>query len=170
MDKPKYTPNIDQIDDREYVETVIQIKRTSKKTKGGDRLGFTCLAVVGDKAGSVGVALGKAPSVRPAIQKAMRKAKKQMITFPLVGRAKTIPHEVEAVQGASRILFKPAPAGTGIRAGGAIRAVLEAAGIENIVAKRLGSSNKKANIDTTIVALLELSDQSKKIFKNKGEK
>ncbi|MCA9391765.1 30S ribosomal protein S5 [candidate division WWE3 bacterium] len=154
-----------QEQEQEYEEVVVEIKRTSKKTKGGDRLGFTCLAVVGDKAGQVGAGLGKAPSVRPAIQKAMRKAKNSMVSFPLVGKAKTIPHEIEVANGASRIMLKPAPAGTGIRAGGAVRSVLEVAGVANVVAKRLGSSNKKANVDTTISALTGLKDPSKRVYK-----
>ena len=147
----------------ELQEVVIEIKRTSKKTKGGDRLGFTCLAVVGDGAGSVGVALGKAPLVRDAVRKAMRKAKTKLVSFPVVGEAKTIPHAVEVAYKSSRILLKPAPAGTGIRAGGAVRSVLEVSGLENIVAKRLGSANKKVNVDTTIKALLELKSPEERV-------
>ena len=159
-------------DKGDIVETVVQIKRTSKKTKGGNRLGFTCLAVVGDKSGRVGTALSHAPSVLPAVKKAMRRARKDMISFPIVGEAKTIPHEIELSVGANRVMLKPAPAGTGIRAGGAVRAVLEAAGLHNVVAKILGSKSKKGNVDTTIQALLMLKQPSQRISikKAKGKK
>jgi small subunit ribosomal protein S5 len=146
-------------------EVIVEIKRTSKKTKGGDRLSFSALAVVGDNAGSVGVALGKAPSVRPAIKKAVRKARSKMIDFPLVGKSKTIPHEVEVKNGATRIILKPAPEGTGIRAGGAIRAVLEVAGVSNIVAKRLGSDSKKGSVDATMIALGRLKGSEDRLYK-----
>ncbi|NTV30614.1 30S ribosomal protein S5 [candidate division WWE3 bacterium] len=164
------TSNTRDENKQEIVETVVQIKRTSKKTKGGNRLGFTCLAVVGDRNGKVGSALSHAPSVLPAVKKSMRRARKEMITFPIVGEARTIPHEIELARGANRILLKPAPAGTGIRAGGAVRAVLEAAGLQNVVAKILGSNSKKGNVDTTLEALTMLkSEASRRISKNKGK-
>ncbi len=151
----------------ELIETVVEIKRTSKKTKGGDRLGFTCLAVVGDGAGRVGSALSRAPSVVPAIRKAVKKAKSQMIEFPIVGEAKTIAHTIEVSLGASRIMLKPAPAGTGIRAGGAVRAVLEAAGLQNVVAKILGTRSKKGNVDTTLLALKKLRDPQSRVIRTR---
>lgn len=149
----------------EFEEKIIEIKRVAKKTKGGDRLGFTALAVVGDKNGKVGVALCRGEHVISAIKKATRKAKKLMISFPIVGEAKTIPHAIELQNGASHILFKPAPAGTGIRAGGPVRAVLETAGIENVVTKILGTDNKKSNVDTTLMALGKLKEPSEKVVK-----
>lgn len=156
-------------DDKDLVETVVEIKRTSKKTKGGNRLGFTCLAVVGDRNGHVGSALSHAPSVLPAVKKSMRRARKEMITFPIVGDARTIPHEIELARGANRILLKPAPAGTGIRAGGAVRAVLEAAGLQNVVAKILGSKSKKGNVDTTLEALTMLKSTARRSVQKKGK-
>ena len=153
----------------ELTETVIQIKRTSKKTKGGNRLSFTALAVVGDQQGRVGTALSKAPIVLSAIKKAQREARKYMFSFPLVGEAKTIPHRVELQSGASRVLLKPAPAGTGIRAGQAVRAVLEAGGIKNVVTKILGSGNIKGNVDATVEALQSLRDPGRRILQPKAK-
>jgi len=147
----------------EFIETVVEIKRTSKKTKGGNRLSFTCLAVVGDGAGKVGTALSRAPNVVSSVKKSMRRARKEMIEFPLIGEARTIPHEIEMTNGACRVLLKPAPAGTGIRAGGPVRSVLQAAGIQNVVAKILGSGNKKGNIDTVLIALSKLSEPSDRL-------
>lgn len=159
--------NREQDQKQDFKETIIQIKRVSKKTKGGNRMGFTSLAIVGDEAGQVGTALSRAPSVIEAIRKSTRRAKKELVDIPLVGEAKTIPHEIEFKNGASHILLKPAPAGTGIRAGGSVRAVLEAAGIQNIVAKILGSKSKKSNVDTTIMALQKLKSPDKRIVGKK---
>lgn len=138
----------------EFEEKVVQVRRVSKKTKGGNRFGFSVLVVVGDKKGRVGVALGKAPDVRSAIQKGMNDAKKHMIKVPL--KKGTIPHEIRVKRGAAKILLKPAPAGTGIIAGGAIRSVVEVAGIENIVSKILGTRNKLSNVYATMEALKKL--------------
>lgn len=140
-------------------EKVVQIKRTSKKTKGGDTISFSALCVVGDKKGRVGVALGKAPDVASAIRKGMNKARKEMIKVPVVKT--TIPHIVEVKKGAARVLLKPAPEGTGVRAGGTVRAVVEAAGIQNIVSKILGTRNKASNVYATMEALKSLKHESK---------
>jgi len=150
----------------ELTETIVQIKRTSKKTKGGNRLSFSALAVVGDGAGRVGTSLSKAPSVIEAIKKATLRAKSQLVEVPIVGDARTIPHEIEVNIGASRVMLKPAPAGTGIRAGGPVRSVLQAAGVQNIVAKILGTSGKKQNVDTTIFALTQLKTIKQRIKKH----
>lgn len=150
-------------DKPELVETVVEIKRTSKKTKGGDRLGFTCLAVVGDRSGRVGTALSRAPSVVSAIRKSMKRAKNEMVEFSIVGAARTIAHVVEVEVGASHVLLKPAPAGTGVRAGGPVRAVLDAAGLHNVVAKILGTRSKKGNVDATIKALQQLREVKERI-------
>ncbi len=139
------------MEEREFEETVINIRRISKKTKGGNRIGFSALVVVGDKKGRVGAGLGKAPDVRSAIQKSINYAKKHLLTVPL--RKGTIPHRVMVKFGAAKILLKPAPAGTGIMAGGTLRTVVEAAGVENIVGKVLGSRNKINNVYATIKAL-----------------
>lgn len=138
----------------EFEEKVIQVNRVSKKTKGGNKIGFSVLVVVGDKKGRVGVGLGKAADVSSAVKKGMSYAKKHLITVPMVGT--TIPHEVRIKVGAAKIILKPAPAGTGIRAGGAVRAVVEAAGIRDVVSKILGTDNKASNVYATFKALRRL--------------
>jgi small subunit ribosomal protein S5 len=138
----------------EFTEKVIQINRVSKKTTGGNKIGFSVLMVVGDKKGRVGVGLGKATDVASAVRKSVSYARKHMITVPMVKA--TIPHEVRIKMGAAKILIKPAPAGTGIRAGGAVRAVVEAAGIRDIVSKILGTDNKASNVYATFEALQRL--------------
>lgn len=135
----------------EITEKVIQVNRVSKKTTGGNKIGFSVLMVVGDKKGKVGVGLGKAADVASAVRKASNYAKKHMITVPMVKTS--IPHEIRLKKGAAVILLKPAPAGTGIRAGGAVRAVVEAAGIKDIVSKILGTDNKASNVYATFEAL-----------------
>lgn len=140
----------------EMAEKVVEINRTSKKTKGGNRLSFSALLVVGDKNGRVGYGMGKAGEVRSAIEKAKRRAKKALVSVPVVGEAQTVPHPIRLKQKAVKILIKPAPAGTGIRAGGPMRAVLEVAGYQNVVGKILGSSNKRGNVYTTLEALKSL--------------
>lgn len=130
---------------------VIQIRRVSKKTKGGNSISFTALVVVGDKEGMVGVGLGKAPSVAAAIKKADRLARRDMVKIPLENG--TIPFPVTQKFKAAKILLKPAPQGTGVIAGGAVRAVVEAAGVTDIVSKCLGSSNKMSNVFATFKAM-----------------
>jgi len=139
---------------KEFEEKVIQINRISKKTQGGNKIGFSALVVVGDRKGKVGVALGKANDVLSAIKKGVRLAKKKLVKINL--RGSTIPHQIKIKFGAAKILMKPAPAGTGIIAGGSVRAVVEAAGIQNIVAKILGSNNKISNVYATFEALKSL--------------
>jgi len=138
----------------DFSEKVIQVNRVSKKTTGGNKIGFSVLMVVGDKKGHVGVGLGKASDVASAVRKGTSYARKHMITVPLIKT--TIPHELRLKMGAARIMLKPAPPGTGIRAGGAVRAVVEAAGIKDIVSKILGTDNKASNVYTTFEALKEL--------------
>lgn len=144
-----YRGREDQI--KEFEETVVQINRISKKTKGGNTLRFSALVVVGDRKGKVGVGLSKAPDVRGAIQKAISLAKRKMIEIPLKGS--TIPHSVEQKYSAARIMLKPAPPGSGIIAGGSIRVVLEAAGVKNAAGKILGTKNKISNVYATLEAL-----------------
>jgi len=138
----------------DFVEKIAQINRVAKKTKGGNRISFSVLVVVGDRKGKVGVGLGKALDVSSAVKKGLSRAKKSMIEVPM--RGTTIPHEVRMKKGAAKILLKPAPAGTGIIAGGAVRLVVEAAGIRDIVSKILGSNNKASNVYATMEALKEL--------------
>lgn len=142
------------MEEKEYQEKVVEIKRTSKKTKGGDTISFSALCVVGDKKGKVGAALGKAPNVASAIRKGMSKAYKNMFKVPM--RNTTIPHQIKVKKGAARVMLKPAPEGTGVRAGGAVRAVVEAAGLQNVVSKILGTRNKTSNVYATLEALKRL--------------
>jgi small subunit ribosomal protein S5 len=132
-------------------EKIVQVNRVSKKTKGGNKIGFSVLAVVGDKKGKVGVGLGGAPDVSSAVRKAVSYAQKHMIAVAMKGT--TIPHEVRVKRGAAKVMLKPAPPGTGVIAGGAVRAVVEAAGIRDIVSKILGSKNQASNVYATMEAL-----------------
>jgi len=142
----------------EFDEQVVQINRVSKKTKGGNKVGFSALTVVGDNKGRVGVALGKAPDVSSAIRKGINQAKKNMIDVPLVDG--TIPFRIDIKLGAARIMLKPAPPGSGIIAGGAVRSVVAAAGIKNISSKMLGTENKISNIYATLEALKRVGEQA----------
>ncbi len=139
---------------KEFEEKVIQISRVSKKTKGGNKMGFSVLMVVGDKKGQVGVGLGKAPEVVSAIKKGIKKAKKKMIAVPLDGT--TIPFKMEVKKGAGRVLLKPAPKGTGVIAGGPVRALVEAAGVRDISAKILGSENQASSVYAAFEALKKI--------------
>lgn len=141
---------------KELEEKVIQVNRVSKKTKGGNKIGFSVLVVVGDKQGRVGVALGKGPDVLSSIRKGSRRAKKRMVAVPL--HKGTIPFPMSIKRGAAKLLLKPAPEGSGVIAGGAVRAVVEAAGVSNIVAKVLGSSNQASNVYATFDALKRIRE------------
>ena len=141
-------------------EKVVQINRVSKKTKGGNSISFSVLVVVGDRKGKVGVGLGKAPDVISGIRKGVRRARQAMVTAPI--RGTTIPFPIRIKRGAAKILLKPAPRGTGIVAGGAIRAVAEAAGIRDIVGKILGSDNVASNVYATFAAIEKLTELAKK--------
>ncbi|MEK7186447.1 MAG: 30S ribosomal protein S5, partial [Patescibacteria group bacterium] len=127
-----------------FEEKIIQINRVSKKTKGGNKIGFSALMVVGDKNGKVGVGLGKAPDVASAIKKGISVAKKHLIEVPIVRG--TIPFRIDLKSGAAKIILKPAPRGSGVIAGGAVRNVVTAAGIENISSKVLGTKNQASNV------------------------
>ncbi len=139
---------------QEFEEKVVQVKRVSKKTKGGNRIGFSVIVVVGNKKGKVGVGLGKARDVASSIRKGVSLAKKNLIEVPLVKG--TIPHDIRIKWGAARIMLKPAPEGSGVIAGGAVRVVVEAAGIRNISSKVLGTRNPASNIYATLEALSRL--------------
>jgi len=151
MSKPKNSLKPSSHPEKDFEEKIIQINRVSKKTKGGNQIGFSILMVVGDKKGRVGVGLGKAPDVMSAIKKGVRRAKKNM--FKVVMKNNTIPHDIRTKFGAAEILLKPAPEGSGIIAGGAVRAVMEAAGINNVSSKVLGTRNQATNVYCAIKAL-----------------
>ncbi|MCB9801227.1 MAG: 30S ribosomal protein S5 [Pseudomonadales bacterium] len=145
---------IKQQEPKEFEEKVIQISRVSKKTKGGNNVGFSVLMVVGDKKGRVGVGLGKAKDVVSAIRKGIKKAKKKMITVPLNGT--TIPFSITVKKGAGRVMLKPAPQGSGVIAGGPVRSVVEAAGVRDISSKILGSENQSSSVYATFEALTQI--------------
>ncbi|MFZ5365675.1 MAG: 30S ribosomal protein S5 [Patescibacteria group bacterium] len=142
------------MENEEFEEKVVQVNRVSKKTKGGNRISFSVLVVVGDKKGRVGVGLGRAPDVSAAVLKGATYAKKHLISVPT--RETTIPHQVYVKLGAAKVLLKPAPEGSGVIAGGAVRAVVEAAGIRDIVSKILGTRNQASNVYATFEALKKL--------------
>jgi len=135
----------------EFTDKVVQIKRVSFKTKGGNQISFTALVVSGDKKSRVGVGLGKAKSVADAIAKATKKAHKSMIDVTVVNG--TIPHSLNFKFKAARIMIRPGKAGSGLIAGGPVRAVVEVAGIKDIVSKIIGSENKANNVWATFKAL-----------------
>lgn len=132
-----------------YEELVIDVKSVVKVTKGGRRRRYAATVVVGDRKGKVGLGIGKANEVPDAIKKAIQDANKKMITIPLID-GRTVAHEMIGTSGAARVIIKPAPAGTGIIAGGAVRAILELAGIRDVVSKSLGARTK---INTATAAL-----------------
>jgi len=141
-------------DQTELFEKVVQVNRVSKKTAGGDKRSLSVLVVVGDRKGKVGVGLGKAADVQSSVKKATAYAGKHMIKVSLKGR--TIPHQIFIKLGAAKVLLKPAPPGTGVIAGGAVRTVVEAAGIHDIVSKILGTKNQASNVYATMEALKKL--------------
>jgi small subunit ribosomal protein S5 len=143
-----------QVPVEEYSEAVLNVRRVAKVIKGGRRFAFSALVVIGDKKGNIGIALGKSREVSSAIAKALRKARKTMFAIPLYKT--TIPYSVEGRHGSSRVIIRSASKGTGVIAGGAVRAVMEVLGVRDVLAKSLGSANPQNVVKATVHALKQL--------------
>jgi len=157
---------VDRERDNEYVEKLIKLNRVAKVVKGGRRFSFSALTVVGDRKGSVGYGFGKANDVTEAIRKSIEKAKKNMITIPV--KKNTIPHQIVGKYKSAEVLLRPAAPGTGIIAGGSVRAIMEAGGVHDILSKRLGSKNTINIVKAVFTGLSEMLDV-KSVAKNRGK-
>jgi len=152
--------------EKEFVEKLVKLNRTAKVVKGGRRFSFSALTVIGDRKGSVGFGFGKANDVSEAIRKSIDKAKRNMIKLPI--KNGTIPHEVTGLFKASRVLLKPASSGTGVIAGGPVRAIMEAGGVTDVLSKSIGASSQYNVVKATFDCISKLMD-AKTIAKNRGK-
>jgi small subunit ribosomal protein S5 len=155
----KNSRRTDNINDQKFMERLIKISRVSKVTKGGKKLSFRAIVVIGDENGQVGVGVAKADDVVNAFKKAKTDGRKNLIKFPLT-KALSIPHNVKGNYGACKIIMRPSIEGSGVIAGGAVRTVLEVAGVKNVIAKQLGSNNLLNNARAAVVALGSLTTKS----------
>jgi len=153
-------------DNKDYVEKLIRLNRVAKVVKGGRRFSFSAMVVIGDRNGNVGYGFGKANDVSEAIRKSVDKAKRNMIRVPI--KNGTLPHAINTTFKASRVLLKPAAPGTGIIAGGHVRAVMEAVGIRDVLSKSIGSGNSVNVVKTVFRGLVEMLD-AKKMSVNRGK-
>lgn len=147
--------NRDKAQEPQWEERVVQIKRVTKVVKGGKKLSFRAILVIGDEKGRVGVGVGKASDVIGAVRKAVTNARKQLVIIPLTNN-KSIPHPINGIFGAAEVIIKPSAQGSGVIAGGSVRTVLELAGVKNVLAKQLGSSNQLNNARAVIDGLTKL--------------
>ena len=152
--------------DKEFVEKLVKLNRTAKVVKGGRRFSFSALTVIGDRKGNVGYGFGKANDVSEAIRKSIDKAKRNMIKLPV--KNGTIPHEVTGNFKASQVLLKPACSGTGIIAGGPVRAIMEAGGVTDVLSKSIGASSQYNVVKATFDCITKMMD-AKAIAKNRGK-
>jgi small subunit ribosomal protein S5 len=152
--------------EKEFVEKLVKLNRTAKVVKGGRRFSFSALSVVGDRKGNVGYGFGKANDVSEAIRKSTEKAKQNMIKLPI--KNGTIPHEIRGLFKASRVLLKPACSGTGIIAGGAVRAIMEAGGVTDVLSKSIGASSPYNVVKATFNCINRMMD-ARTVAKNRGK-
>mgnify|MGYP003320056217 CR=1 FL=1 len=157
-----YSTRNENLNDQKFIERLIKISRVSKVTKGGKKLSFRAIVVIGDENGQVGVGVAKADDVVNAFKKAKTDGRKNLIKVPIT-KSLSIPHNIIGTFGACKIIMRPAIEGSGVIAGGAVRIVLEVAGIKNVIAKQLGSNNLLNNARATICGLNQLTTKSEVI-------
>ncbi|MDR2633661.1 MAG: 30S ribosomal protein S5 [Treponema sp.] len=152
--------------DKEFIEKLVKLNRTAKVVKGGRRFSFSALTVIGDRKGNVGYGFGKANDVSEAIRKSVEKAKRNLVPLPI--KNGTIPHEIQGVFKASKVLLKPACSGTGIIAGGPVRAIMEAGGVTDVLSKSIGASSQYNVLKATFDCISKMMD-AKTLAKNRGK-